>query len=165
MALRELTTIQNAPDPSGSRDPRGALSERACPSSRADRAGQRHGQSSGPTPAPRHPRCAVIVTSRRHLAGLDDATHITLRVLGNVEAVELFRSLAGDRAGPADQATTERTVDLCGRLALAIRIAAARLRQAPARHPRTLCTELEHAPRAGQGSTGSRAGTAPLMPH
>jgi tetratricopeptide (TPR) repeat protein len=89
--------------------------------------------------------CMVIMTSRRHLAGLDEAVHITLPVLDPAEAVGLFRSLAGDRATSADRPAVERIVTLCGRLPLAIRITAARLRSAPATTTAALCVELEHA--------------------
>ncbi|HEX3646778.1 MAG TPA: NB-ARC domain-containing protein, partial [Pseudonocardiaceae bacterium] len=115
---------------------------------------------------PATPGCAAIVTSRRHLAGLDDATHVTLPVLDPSDAADLFRSLVGNRAVPADQPTIERIVDLCGRLPLAIRITAARLRLAPAATPTTLCAELEHALEVGSGldwlSDGHRAVTAAL---
>jgi DNA-binding SARP family transcriptional activator len=95
--------------------------------------------------------CAVIVTSRRHLAGLDEATHVTLPVLEASEAAGLFYGLVGDRATPADQPTVERIAALCGRLPLAIRITAARLRMAPVGTPAKLCADLQHALRAGRG--------------
>lgn len=105
--------------------------------------------------------CRVIVTSRRRLAGLDDATHLTVPVLDPAEAAGLFRDLAGDRATPADQPAVDRIVALCGRLPLAIRIAAARLRLAPAGTPTTLCAELADALDTGRGldwlSDGHRA--------
>jgi len=94
---------------------------------------------------PTTPGCRTIVTSRRHLAGLDDATHLVLPVLDPGEAADLFRALAGDRATPADWPTIERIATLCGGLPLAIRIAAARLRQAPAATPTTLYAELADA--------------------
>ncbi len=95
--------------------------------------------------------CRVIVTSRRHLAGLDDATRLTLPVLDPADAAGLFCGLAGDRATSADQPTIDRIVALCGRLPLAIRIAAARLRLDPTGGPDTLCAELADALGAGQG--------------
>jgi hypothetical protein len=92
---------------------------------------------------------------------LDDATHLTLPVLDPGEAADLFRALAGDRVASADQATVERIVDLCGRLPLAVRVAAARLRLAPTGSPATLCAELADALGAGSGlewlSDGHRA--------
>jgi tetratricopeptide (TPR) repeat protein/DNA-binding SARP family transcriptional activator len=105
--------------------------------------------------------CRVIVTSRRRLAGMDDATHLTLPVLDLAEAATLFRGLTGDRATPADQSAIDRMVALCGHLPLAIRIAAARLRLAPGGGPATLCAELADALETGLGldwlSDGHRA--------
>ena len=113
---------------------------------------------------PATPSCRAIVTSRRHLAGLDDATHLTLPVLDPGEAADLFRGLAGDRVTSGDQVTVERIVALCGRLPLAVRIAAARLRLAPTGSPATICAELADALGTGRGSTGSPMGTAPSAP-
>ncbi|MEV6239110.1 tetratricopeptide repeat protein [Lentzea sp. NPDC051838] len=74
---------------------------------------------------PAEARCRVLVTSRNRLHALDDAEHLVLDELPAVEAVRLFRSLAG----PDDEeAAVRRVVDLCGRLPLAVRIAAARRR-------------------------------------
>lgn len=115
---------------------------------------------------PSAPGCRVIITSRRHLAGLDDATHLTLAVLDPIEAAELFRGLAGDRVTHGDHQTVEQIVALCGRLPLAMRIAAARLRLAPAGTPTTLCAELTNALGTGRGldwlSDGHRAVGAAL---
>src|SRR5262249_44428476 len=72
--------------------------------------------------------CLVIVTSRRRLAGLDDATHLTLDTLKPEEAAALFRAVASDRAAASDHQTVNQIVRICGELPLAIRIAAARLR-------------------------------------
>jgi len=110
---------------------------------------------------PATPSCRTIVTSRRHLAGLDDATHLTLPVLDPGEAADLFRGLGGDRVTSADQVTVERIVALCGRLPLAVRIAAARLRLAPTGSPATVWAELADALGVGSGlewlSDGHRA--------
>ncbi|GLY71498.1 AfsR/SARP family transcriptional regulator [Amycolatopsis taiwanensis] len=91
---------------------------------------------------PSAPGCLVLITSRRHLAGLDDATHLALRVLPRAEAAALFRALAGDRATAADRDSVERIVALCGHLPLAIRITAARLRLGHATNPAKLLAEL-----------------------
>jgi tetratricopeptide (TPR) repeat protein/transcriptional regulator with XRE-family HTH domain len=70
----------------------------------------------------------VLVTSRRHLSALDDATPISLDVLLPVEASELLVRLAG-RAGlrPDDPAVAQLT-GLCGYLPLAIGMMARQLR-------------------------------------
>lgn len=71
---------------------------------------------------------AVIVTGRRRLTGLDDAASVTVEELPSAEAVELFTRVAG--RAETDRSVAE-IVELCGRLPLAIRIAAARLRSRP----------------------------------
>ncbi|MEV6525926.1 helix-turn-helix domain-containing protein [Longispora sp. NPDC051575] len=74
------------------------------------------------------PSCRTLITSRRRLAGLDGVRPVSLEPLSDVEAVELFdRSLGGARAAAEPEATAE-VLRLCGRLPLAIRLAAARLR-------------------------------------
>lgn len=90
--------------------------------------------------------CRVLVTSRRRLAGLDESEHVVLRVLTPGDAQRLFRSVGGERVGPADAAAIESIVEECGRLPLAVRIAAARLRVARATTPESLLAELREAP-------------------
>lgn len=75
--------------------------------------------------------CAVLVTSRRRLAGLDDADHLTLDALPLADAVQLFRAVAGPGRDLGDPRTVELIVLRCGCLPLAVRIAAARLRAGP----------------------------------
>ena len=72
--------------------------------------------------------CLVLVTSRRRLTALEEATPISLGTLAPGEAADLFVRLAG-RPGlkPADAAVAEVT-RLCGYLPLAIRLVAAGLR-------------------------------------
>jgi len=72
--------------------------------------------------------CVVLVTSRRRLRALDEAYLLSLDVLPRADAVELFRAVAGpERVPPGDPALAE-IVELCDRLPLAVRIAAALLR-------------------------------------
>ena len=75
--------------------------------------------------------CLVLITSRRRLKGLDDAYPIPLDVLARAEANALLRSVAGLERIPADDALLAETSELCGRLPLALRIAAALLRHRP----------------------------------
>ena len=72
--------------------------------------------------------CLVLVTSRRRLTALEEATPISLGTLAPGEAADLFVRLAG-RSGlqPADAAVAEVT-GLCGYLPLAIRLMAPGLR-------------------------------------
>jgi tetratricopeptide (TPR) repeat protein len=82
--------------------------------------------------------CLVLVTSRRRLTALEEAAPISLDTLPPGEAAGLFARLAG-RPGlqPADAAVAEVS-RLCGRLPLAIRLAAAGLRH----HPTWTVTDL-----------------------
>jgi tetratricopeptide (TPR) repeat protein/DNA-binding SARP family transcriptional activator len=83
----------------------------------------------------------VLVTSRRRLAGLDDADQINVDVLPLQEAIRLFRAMVSPHH-PGEEATIEEIVRLCGLLPLAIRIAAARLRISRALSPRRLLDSL-----------------------
>ncbi|WP_197084845.1 ATP-binding protein [Saccharothrix sp. ST-888] len=77
---------------------------------------------------PGTPGCLVLITSRTHLAGLDDAHQLALDVLPGTEAVALLHEAAGPGRIPAGDPATAELVDLCARLPLAIRITGARLR-------------------------------------
>lgn len=70
----------------------------------------------------------VLVTSRRRLTGLEGAMPLSLDVLPHSEAVDLFVRIAGHDRATGDPDAVDSAVQLCGRLPLAIRIAAARLR-------------------------------------
>jgi tetratricopeptide (TPR) repeat protein len=76
---------------------------------------------------PAEASCRVIVTSRSRLVALDDSSHFTLAALDVVDAVRLFRTMTGQD----EDKQIARIVDQCGRLPLAVRIAAARLRGNP----------------------------------
>lgn len=79
---------------------------------------------------PEAPECLVLVTSRRKLSGLTDAYPLYLDVLGWEEAETLFTRLVGeDRC--ADRRAVRAVLEACGRLPLAIRLIAARLRHHP----------------------------------
>jgi DNA-binding SARP family transcriptional activator len=76
---------------------------------------------------PGSPRSLVLVTSRRRLGVLEGATVLSLDVLAPAEARALFASVSGRAEDPA----AAEVVELCGRLPLAIRIAATRLAHRP----------------------------------
>jgi len=84
----------------------------------------------------------VLVTSRRHLSALDDATPISLDTLPPGEAAQLLARLAG-RAGlaPEDPAVGE-LARLCGFLPLAIGMVARQLRHHPVWTPAGRAAEL-----------------------
>jgi hypothetical protein len=71
--------------------------------------------------------CAIVVTSRDRLVGLvacNGATRIEIEPLEPAEAVELAVRTLGGTPSPLDLAAVPALVQLCGRLPLAIRIAA-----------------------------------------
>jgi tetratricopeptide (TPR) repeat protein/transcriptional regulator with XRE-family HTH domain len=74
----------------------------------------------------------VLITSRRHLSALEDATAISLDTLPPEEAADLLIRLASRRGlDPADPAVAE-IIRLCGFLPLAIGMAARQLHHHPA---------------------------------
>lgn len=75
---------------------------------------------------PGNPSCSVVITSRDSLIGLVarlGARRIELDVLPEPDALTLLAGLVGSRAG-GDPAATRTLADRCGRLPLALRIAA-----------------------------------------
>ncbi|HEX4813032.1 MAG TPA: BTAD domain-containing putative transcriptional regulator [Nonomuraea sp.] len=79
---------------------------------------------------PADPGCAVLLTSRRRLAGIEDVRPVPLDVLGEEASLALLRVLLGDRADAEPEAAAE-LVAYCGGLPLALYVAAARLRHRP----------------------------------
>ena len=74
--------------------------------------------------------CAVLVTSRNELRGLtalQGARRVALEPLSDTDARALLVEIAGDELLTADPETSAELVRLCGRLPLALRIAAANL--------------------------------------
>jgi DNA-binding SARP family transcriptional activator/tetratricopeptide (TPR) repeat protein len=78
---------------------------------------------------PAAPGCLVVLTSRRSLVGLDDVAPLALDVLSAGEAARLFGALIADPGVlAAEPGAVEEVIELCGRLPLAVRLAASRLR-------------------------------------
>jgi DNA-binding SARP family transcriptional activator/tetratricopeptide (TPR) repeat protein len=97
-------------------------------------------------------RCLILITSRRRLPDLEGARVLNLDVLPVDDAVALFRRIAGPgTAGDGDEVAT--AVRLCGRLPLAIQLAAGRLAQGHPHRLSDLVEELAHTP-ARLGSNG-----------
>jgi len=80
-------------------------------------------------PEPESSRCLILVTTRRRLADVGSAVRaLTVDVLAADDAGALFRQIAGeDRTRDPDQVA--EVVRLCGRLPLAIQLAAGRVAQ------------------------------------
>lgn len=80
---------------------------------------------------PASPTNLVLVTSRRALA-LDGAYTLPLDAFTLPEARALLRHVVGEARVAADPAATDRVIELCGRLPLAVALAARRLQARPA---------------------------------
>jgi tetratricopeptide (TPR) repeat protein len=88
--------------------------------------------------------CKILVTSRRRLSALDDALHLSVGLLSDTEAGALFRAVGDERAVQSADHIVRAVVEHCGRLPLAVRIAAARCRSGPTRTVAELEEMLSH---------------------
>jgi tetratricopeptide (TPR) repeat protein len=70
---------------------------------------------------------AALVTSRAALAGLEAAHVVPLDVLPSSDALALLRAAVGEARCAAEPAAAQEIVTYCGKLPLALRVAAARL--------------------------------------
>ncbi|RSM69569.1 AfsR family transcriptional regulator [Actinoplanes sp. ATCC 53533] len=75
--------------------------------------------------------CAVLITSRARLTGLEGARWIELDVLEPDEAVRFLGRVTDERRIAAQPGDAAEIVRLCGRLPLAVRVAGARLTARP----------------------------------
>ncbi|MQY02998.1 AfsR/SARP family transcriptional regulator [Actinomadura macrotermitis] len=82
---------------------------------------------------PGHSGCAVLVTSRRLLAGLEGAGRFTIGPLDARSGARLLAETAGGSRAEADPESAARIVELCGGLPLALRAVGARLGVHPGR--------------------------------
>ncbi|MEU8123902.1 tetratricopeptide repeat protein [Spirillospora sp. NPDC049024] len=78
----------------------------------------------------------ALITSRNRLLGLEEVPPVSLDVLTPRESAELLARASGDPGGPDGRLAREpeaaaEVLRLCGRLPLALRLAAARLRHRP----------------------------------
>ncbi len=81
---------------------------------------------------PGSPSCAVMITSRLRLTGIEGARHVELDLFTPDEAIQLLARITDDErvAGHPEKAT--EIAEYCGGLPLAVRIAGARLAARPA---------------------------------
>jgi DNA-binding SARP family transcriptional activator/tetratricopeptide (TPR) repeat protein len=102
--------------------------------------------------------CLVLITSRWRLTGLDDVHSLSLDVLPLDDALGLFSRISGE--DDTSQVAAE-IVELCGRLPLAIRIAAARVNARPNWTTSDLAGRLsDHRHRLSELDLGPRSVTA-----
>jgi DNA-binding SARP family transcriptional activator len=80
---------------------------------------------------PGNAECAVLITSRRRLTGLDMRSLMDLDVLGVDDALALLADLTADKRVAKDDTAARRIVQLCGGLPLALRIVGTKLRSRP----------------------------------
>jgi tetratricopeptide (TPR) repeat protein len=85
---------------------------------------------------------AVLVTSRRAMAGLEGAVLRRLDVLETSDSVRLLRTLAGPERVDAEPDAAALVAVLCGNLPLAVRIAGRKLTLRPDWRVSTLATRL-----------------------
>ncbi|MFJ7068723.1 helix-turn-helix domain-containing protein [Streptomyces sp. NPDC101115] len=69
-------------------------------------------------------RSLVLVTSRRPLTGLEHVHRLPLSEMAQEEAVDLLRRILGEERADAEAEAVARVAELCGRLPLALRVAA-----------------------------------------
>ena len=102
---------------------------------------------------PAAPGCLVIVTSRRSMAGLDGAKAYQLAEFSHDEARKLLARIAGRERVESAPTATRQLIDVCGRLPLAVALAAAKLRSRPTWQMTDLVDHLDeigpHRMRAG----------------
>ncbi|GAA4894071.1 DNA-binding SARP family transcriptional activator [Stackebrandtia albiflava] len=91
---------------------------------------------------PGSPAQGVLITSRRRLAGLDDARLLSIGALPEPEASRMFVACAGLHGESVDPDAVRAVVTVCGGLPLALRIAAARVRRNPHRDVGVLVERL-----------------------
>ncbi|MEV8637231.1 tetratricopeptide repeat protein [Streptosporangium sp. NPDC051023] len=102
---------------------------------------------------PSSPTCLVMITSRRSLTELPEATMLMLDVFEPQESLQLLERIAGaDRVGAEPQAA-RRIVELSGGLPLAVALAAARLRSRPTWSLQKLADRLAKGAGAEDGVT------------
>ncbi|MEU4425074.1 BTAD domain-containing putative transcriptional regulator [Actinoplanes sp. NPDC024001] len=93
---------------------------------------------------PGNPSAAVLITSRRRLAGLPGAAHVEVDIFDREQSIELLSRIAGDDRVQAETAAATELAELCGQLPLALRIAGARLSARPHWTVEQLASRLEN---------------------
>ena len=127
--LRMLTApATQIPDAFGER---AALLRAQLSRRRADRDPRRRGASDEQIRPllPEAGQCLILITTRRKVPGLEGARALTLDALPVDDAITLFQRVAGHGTAHDEDGEAAMAVQLCGRLPLAIQLAAGRLAQ------------------------------------
>ncbi|PSK89897.1 DNA-binding SARP family transcriptional activator [Murinocardiopsis flavida] len=102
-------------------------------------------------------RCAVIITSRRHLRELDGAEHLRVAVPEPEDAARVFTAIAAPGRSLRTAAHIAEIVQLCGQLPLAMRLIATRLDLRPTWGATEVLTRLRAAAdKVGEFRSGQR---------
>lgn len=102
--------------------------------------------------------CAVLITSRYALPGLDGCWRLDLGALNGYEAKAMLEQIVGPARVEADPQSTDRVVGVCAGLPLAVRIVGTRLSARPSWTMRTMADRLGDARRRlDELSVGDRA--------
>ena len=104
----------------------------------------------------------ILITTRRTFAGLEGARALTLEALPEDDAVTLFHRVAGPGTAH-DEGEAAMAVELCGRLPLAIQLAAGRLAQDYAPRLGDLVTELSQSPARSAGADSASPDVMPAL--
>jgi tetratricopeptide (TPR) repeat protein len=108
---------------------------------------------------PRTGRSLILITSRGQVRILPRVRTMTLGVLSDNDALDMFASITGP-VGPGDEHAMTDVVQLCGRLPLAIRLAASKLLQEDCLAVAELAQELASAQRSTRPSDAVHSGVA-----
>ncbi|WP_435853040.1 AfsR/SARP family transcriptional regulator [Streptomyces lavendulocolor] len=112
---------------------------------------------------PASPGCLVLVTSRARLVDLDGAEWFSIGMLAPGDSAALLAETLGSARTAAEPEAVAELAELCAGLPLALRIAAARLRNRPRWTVRHLVERLRHETRRlDELSAGQRSVTAAL---
>ncbi|NEB36899.1 BTAD domain-containing putative transcriptional regulator [Streptomyces sp. SID14515] len=107
---------------------------------------------------PSSPHCLTLITSRPRLVDLDAVEWLSLDVLPEQDGIELIKRIVGAGRVDREPDAVIELVRLCGRLPLAIRIAAGRLRNRTNWTVRRLVERLnDDARRLAELSSGGRS--------
>ncbi|MFF3029998.1 BTAD domain-containing putative transcriptional regulator [Streptomyces rubiginosohelvolus] len=113
---------------------------------------------------PASPGCLVVVTSRERLVDLDGAEWISIGPMAPEDGTRLIEEVLGPVRTAAEPEAVQELVQLCGGLPLALRIAAARLRNRPRWTVRYLVERLhDETRRLKELSAGERSVAATLQ--